>query len=242
MRLLVSRRKPRSKPPSLRPLATFVVSVAAVVLTATAAGAATSMSDGFEGFSVGEVWPDGTTHGAWRAVYNGYGTNSIAVDGSKVLAQRPKASTRPGETHACMVTSVASFGDLDFTTRARTVKQLRSGTPNPWEVAWVVWHHKDDTHFYYLTLKPNGWELGKADPAYPGAQRFLATGSSPTFPVGPWHTFRVRQVGKTITVWGNGTQLASFTDNERPYLTGAVGLYNEDAEVHFDDVRVTSLS
>ena len=205
------------------------------------AGAAVTVQDGFEGFSVGEVWPDGSRHGNWRAVYNGYGTNGIATDGPNVLTQRPMESTTASETHAGLVTSVASYGDLDFTVRGRTVQQLRRPSPNPWEVAWVMWHYTDDQHFYYLNLKPNGWELGKGDPAYPGAQRFLATGSSPTFAVGPWHTFRVRQVGNTITVWGDGVQLASVTDNERPYLSGAVGLYNEDAEDHFDDVSVSAL-
>ena len=31
----------------------------------------------------------------------------------------------------------------------------------------MLWRFLDDNHFYYLVLKPNGWEIGKADPAYP---------------------------------------------------------------------------
>lgn len=59
--------------------------------------------------------------------------------------------------------------------------------PNPWEVGWLLWcFSPDPTHpydpsptsnsnfrFYALTLKPNGWEVSKQDPAYPGGQRFL---------------------------------------------------------------------
>jgi hypothetical protein len=178
-------------------------------------------------------------HGAWRCVFDGFGQVGIATDGSNVLLARPQTSTAKNETHSALAASVASFADLDFTMRTRTVAQLRS-TPNPWEVAWVLWHYTDNTHFYYWLLKPNGWELGKEDPAYPGAQRFLATGSNPVFAVGAWHTVRIRQVGATISVWGDGVLLATFTDAERPYGAGAVGLYSEDAWAHFDDVAVTA--
>ena len=185
-------------------------------------------------------WLDGSTHGGWVSTYNGYGSNGTALDGTQVLTESPKVSTSAGETHASLVNTTASFGDMDTTVRLRTVQQLRLPAPNAWEVAWVLWHYTDDTHFYYLALKPNGWELGKEDPAYPGAQRYLRTGSSPTFAVGTWHTVRVRQVANVITVWGDGTQLASFTDTERPYASGTLGLYNEDSLVHFDDVNVST--
>jgi hypothetical protein len=186
-------------------------------------------------------WADGATHGAWRSTYNGYGYNGIGVDGTHVLVESPQVSRSADETHASLVTSRASYGDTDLTVRTRTVRQLRLGSaPNAWEVAWTLWHYTDDTHFYYLALKPNGWELGKEDPAYPGAQRYLRTGSSPTFAVGAWHTMRIRQVGNVITVWGDGQRLTSFTDTQRPYASGHVGLYNEDSLVHFDSVRVSA--
>ena len=185
-------------------------------------------------------WADGSTHGRWTSTYDGYGYNGIGVDGTHVLVERPLPSLRPSVTHAGLVTSRASYGDTDLTVRVRTVKQLRLPAPNPWEVGWTLWHYSDDVHFYYLVLKPNGWELGKEDPAYPGAQRYLRTGSSPTFAVGTWHTMHIRQVGDTITVWGDGTRLTSFTDNEHPYRSGHVGLYNEDSLVHFDTVTVTA--
>jgi hypothetical protein len=48
---------------------------------------------------------------------------------------------------------------------------------------------------------------------------------------------RVVQRGTTITVWGDGQQLLQFTDTERPYTAGSVGLYTEDATVRFGDIR-----
>ena len=187
------------------------------------------------------VWTEGSTHGAWTTRFDGYGKVAVRLAGSKVLMLRPEAADVASETHAALVTSERNFSDMKFTVRAKTVRQLRSTSPNPWESAWVIWNYKDNTHFYYLALKPNGWEIGKADPNYKGAQRFLATGSDMTFPVGTWASVRVRQVGATMSVWVNGTLLTTFTDKERPYTSGAVGLYNEDAKTYFDDVRVASL-
>jgi hypothetical protein len=159
-----------------------------------------------------------------------------------VLSLAPQAATSPSATHASLVRSASTFSDFDATVQVRTVQQLRSGSaPNPWEVGWVLWHYSDNTHFYSFIAKPNGWELGKEDPAYPGAQRFLAAGSAPTFPVGAWNTVRIRQVGTSMTVWVNGTQVAGFTDTERPYAGGALGLYTEDAVVHFDNVDLAKL-
>ena len=49
---------------------------------------------------------------------------------------------------------------------------------------------------------------------------------------------RARQIGNTITVWGDGHRLTTFRDGERPYFNGTIGLYTEDAAVDFSDVRV----
>ena len=102
----------------------------------------------------------------------------------------------------------------------------------------MLWHYQDDRHFYYLALKPNGWELGKADPAHPGGQRFLVSGTAPTYQVDAWYKVRVVQRDSTMAVWVDDVQLARFTDQQAPYLNGRLGLYTEDAHVQFSDVRV----
>jgi hypothetical protein len=223
----------------------FLVAAALALPLAAPAGAlgASLLADSFDTYPVNTSWVDGSAHGNWTAVYNGYGVTKVVADASRVgtvLQEKPKSSTSPGETHAGLVRSNASFGNSDTTVLMKTVGQLRTPTPNAWEVGWVLWHYTDDTHFYYFIPKPNGWELGKEDPAYPGAQRYLATGSSPTFPVGRWYTVRVRQVSNAMTVWVNGVQVASFTDSQRPYLSGSVGLYNEDSQVRFDALTVNA--
>jgi hypothetical protein len=215
--------------------------------------------DDFEAHPLG-TWADDSIHGGFRSVYNGLGENVIKVDGSKVLSQSPRASTRLDETHASLVVTVAPIDvSFELSLRMRTVRQLRTPTPNPWEVAWVVFRYRDEGHFYYFAPKPNGWELGKVDatkrdpsgpeciwPAYEnckydGAQRYLATGTTPTFPIDAWYRVRVRQVGAAITVSVDDRQLTTFTDAETPYTSGSIGLYNEDANVHFDDVLVSPI-
>ncbi|MGI5527604.1 hypothetical protein ACQEVX_09325 [Streptomyces syringium] len=111
-------------------------------------------------------WAEGSVHGPWRSVFDGHGDN---VGSDTALTLSPMPSRVPEETHAGLIVSTAVYTDVDFRSRMRTVAQLRVPRPNPWEVPWLVWAYTDPEHFYYITLKPNGWELGKRDPAYPGA-------------------------------------------------------------------------
>jgi hypothetical protein len=91
---------------------------------------------------------------------------------------------------------------------------------------------------WYLTLKPNGWEIGKRDPAYPGGQRFLVSDKLPIYYFNTWYDIRIVQVGDTMAVWVNGQPLTRFTDSQSPYSEGQVGLYAGDAYAQFADVRV----
>ncbi len=158
---------------------------------------------------------------------------------TRVLVLAPNAADSAEKTHAALLITRKAYSEpISFGGRVQTVKQLRIGSlPNPWECAWLVWNYSDDDHFYYLAIKPTGWELGKRDPAYPGGQRFLATGDD-EFPVGTWHDFLIVQDGNIITVRLNDVDMASFTDTERPYTRGNIGLYTEDAEVQIDDITV----
>ena len=213
---------------------------AAALLIAGGAAAAAAFSDDFSSMPAGACMPDDSTAGAWTFVYNGYGcTAFIDVAGNRMLLEQPRAATAPDQTHGSLVVGPWTTGDVVVNVTTATTRQLRTGSaPNPWEVGWVLWNLTDTTHFYYFIPKPNGWELGKADPSYPGAQRFLATGSSPVFPIGAWYRVRIAQTDTTIQVSVDGRTIASYTDGERPYTSGRIGLYSEDAEALFDDVSI----
>ncbi|WP_162794989.1 calcium-binding protein [Nonomuraea lactucae] len=184
------------------------------------------------------AWTEGTTRGGLFLEYDGYGRACTYRHGGRwVWRLSPKPARAPAETHAALALTGTSYSDVRLRVRARTLHQLRRPTPNPWEVAWVVWHYTDDNHFYYLVPKPNGWELGKVTPGYRGNQRFLVTGEQ-GYGVHHWHTIEIHQVADTMTASVNGHRLVRFQDREKPYLGGRAGLYNEDAMTDFTDLRV----
>lgn len=202
----------------------------------------TIFTETFSGLAAPHTTTDGETFGSWFTQFTGFGTVGTETDGSNPwLHLSPQIADAPDKTHASLVTGPSYTGALQFQSVVTTVAQLRTGSaPNAWEVAWVVWNYTDNEHFYYFIPKTNGWELGKRDPVYPGGQRFLATGSSPLFPIGQPYMVKITQdTSNTITVWVNGSQLTTFTDTERPYTSGKIGFYTEDAHIHVDDVSVT---
>lgn len=181
-------------------------------------------------------WSDGSRHGRWQVVFTGFG--QVGGD-DETVTLAPKAAADHDITHGALVVDHQVPIDLRLSATVTTTEQLRvGGTPNAWEVGWVLWRYTDPDHFYAIALKPNGWELSKQDPAYPGKQRFLASGTSPTFAVGRPHTLEVTHVGPTVTVAADGRHLTTFTDTERPYRSGGLALYTEDARVTFSDITV----
>ena len=185
------------------------------------------------------------SHSQWYSVFNGYGMTSVAGSGAhQVITLSPGRARTRSDTHAALVLSKAWNQDFVAITHVRTMSQLRlgaAGHPNPWEVGWVVWHYTSNQRFYALTLEPTGWVLSKQDPAYRGGERFLASAPYPRFPVGVTHTVGIVQSGNQITVSADGRLLTQFTDTQRPYLSGAFGVYSEDSVARFSHIQLTPL-
>lgn len=261
----------------------ILLTSAAFMLLATPAMAATT-GETWERYDAG-TWAQGSTHGGWHVRYDGYGraaVREIPTD-NQVLELRPTVNPPGGiGTSAIMVhTEAATSGDVTVTANMRTLSQnarfrVPRQTPNAWETAWLWWNldyrpgsgdegtgkQIDETaHGYYVALKPNGWEVGKVDQARfigGGGQRYLATGTSPRFPVSnTWHTVRVeqRQVDAThdrIKVWVDGQLLTTVVDgpgsggypgwgahpSQEVYRSGHVGLYNEDARTQVGNLTI----
>jgi hypothetical protein len=182
--------------------------------------------------------------GSWRTVFTGQGQVTGTMPGRAILLS-PARATAPGITHAALVVSARRYQDFTATLTVRTLRQLRhgaAGAPHPWEVGWVLWHFTGRSHFYALTLEAHGWVLSKQDPAYRGDERFLASGRTPGFPVGRAHRVQITQAGPTMTIRADGHLLTRFTDTQRPYLTGALGLYCEDSVAQFQAIGVRQLT
>lgn len=202
-----------------------------------------SFVDDFTSRGAGECVPDHGHIGRWSVLSTGFGcVRSAEVDGREWLEASTNRSSSPSQTHAFLVTGPRAAAPLTFSARLNTVEQNRDGSPpNDWETAWLVWNFKDRRHFYYFVAKPAGWELGKRDPAYRGGQRFLADGKSPAFPLRSWASIKITQTaGHRIRVYADGKLVSEFTDLERPYNAGKIGLYGEDCFARFDDVSVVS--
>jgi hypothetical protein len=154
----------------------------------------------------------------------------------KQLSLTSQPPTTFEETHSALITSRSSWTDYAFSYETHTVEPLRQGDPpKPWEVGWTMFRFQDLENYYWFMLKPNGYELGKKHGS--DGQIFLVTGDSPQLLIGRTHRVRIAVVGGHIVVWVDGTKLIDYTDGT-PLLRGGVGLYEEDAHVHFDRVRV----
>jgi hypothetical protein len=197
-----------------------------------------SFAENWTELSATGTWIDGDAYGRWTDQWDGYGTIAVVADASgNALALSPQALS-PYD-HSALVTTTAPVENFSATVALTTVAQLNP-SPNPWEVGWVLWGYADNTHFYAFTAQPNGWELTKEDPAYAGNQRFLVTASTPKFPVGATYVVGVTQQGSTMTVTVNGSRIVRFTDNERPYVSGALGLYCEESTVQYGRINVSA--
>ena len=183
---------------------------------------------------------EGDSFGSWQLRFSGYGCVGLTTDGNGTsMSLQPMVATANDETHAPLLLGPAYGDRLQLNTRLETVQQLRqNGEPNAWEVAWLLWQYQDDEHFYYFIAKPNGWEVGKRDPAYPGGQRFLATGTDIKFPLGRAYNVQITHKGNAFTVTVDGVVLTTFADTERPYVSGRIALYSEDAEIRVHQVSV----
>jgi hypothetical protein len=212
---------------------TAVVTLAVLLPMGVAAAPAASarVEDDFTGYGR-VVLDDGDRLGPWRVVFDGnYTAASVRVrPGALRLAPQPARSA--DETFAALVVSRQSFSTAPMHLSARWVTRAstRVGTPNPWEVGWLVWDYLDNDHFTYLVLKPNGWEVGRRDPSRPGGQRFLHDDVAPVTPIGTERTVTVDRVDRVTTIRVDGEILVSYPLPARE-RRGAVGMYTEDAVV-----------
>jgi Domain of Unknown Function (DUF1080). len=187
------------------------------------------------------------TNKTWHKVYPGQGfLGTLNSDGNTFYHMRPKASTFKKETHASLVESVGIFSDFNMTVDVRTDKQLRlNSTPNKWEVAWIFFHYTDTFHYYWFLLKPNGIEMGKKDcntctnPI--DGQITLFTAPMPTIKIGEWSQWAINMTGEHIVISVDGNVVIDYTDKSqsKELTKGRFAMYNEDAEVSFDNFHVS---
>jgi hypothetical protein len=225
----------------IAPILAVLLCAAGFAPRAAAAVQTTPLSDNFSSYPLNTCFTEGSAFGQWSSVLSGEGCNQVESSSSAFCLDQSQApSAAPSDTRSSLTVGPAFSAPETISVDVNTNAQLRQNSPpNPWEVGWVLWDYTDSGHFYYFQPRPNGWELGKEDPAYPGSQRVLATGTSPVYPIGAWYAVKIIQIQNVLTVYVNGQPVTTFTDTETPYTTGNIGLYNEDSDVRFANIAVS---
>ena len=219
---------------------------------------ALDLYDNFEG-PVYTIMDNQTSpNGKWFNKYNGFGASGAVIvtplitapttNNNTVFFEKPKSSTNPNETHAVLTLTTQTYDDVEMQLKVKTNEQLRqNSTPNPWEVAWIMWRFQDDWHHYYFIFKPNGIELGKKQNENQAEEQiFLYTANEPQLNINEWNTWHMKMSGNHIEIWlkmadGSWQSVVDYHDNAPILGPGNIGLYTEDAHVHFDDVYIAPI-
>ncbi|MEO5969082.1 MAG: hypothetical protein ABIQ95_04075 [Bdellovibrionia bacterium] len=190
-----------------------------------------------------------TLSGDWEIPYDGEGF--ISFDSENGIVMQPAVSSTPYETHAALALSALTkahpMKDFQVMIRASTEEQLRTPTPNSWEVFSIYFNYNADNEIQkntnYLKLTDNGLELGTLSDKI--GQTFLATSKSRTLTIGKIYTYMLTKKGNHIDISIDGDSVASFTGSNSPNnlydAPGAIGLFTEDARVHIYSVEILPL-
>ena len=156
------------------------------------------------------------------------------------------------ETYAALVLSKQTFKNFQLDFDMKTNKQLRTNTtPNNWETAWIFFRFTDEdpksNHHYYFLLRKNGYEFGKKDnaPNDNGLEQqvYLKTGTSPSVSIGSFQHVTIIANNFHFTIKVNGNTVVDMDDphvyDPTKMAQGLIGMYTEDADVSFDNVKIS---
>ena len=250
----------------LRVLLTLAISIVLIFLALSTTSTlllrqhalALDLYDNFEGPLYTITDNHTSPNGKWFNKYNGFGASGTvivaplttnATNNNTVFFEEPKSSTNPNETHAALTLTTQTYEDVEMQLKVKTNEQLRqNSTPNPWEVAWIMWRFQDDWHHYYFIFKPNGVELGKKQNENQAEEQiFLYTANEPELKINEWNTWHIKMFGNHIEIWlkmadGSWQKVVDYHDNAPILGPGNIGLYTEDAHVQFDDVYLAPIN
>lgn len=185
-----------------------------------------------------------TSQNKWTVEYTGHGFAGRITEkgGNGIYRMFPMTSTSTDETHAVLVTTVDDYSNFRLAVDSRTDDQLRkNSSPKKWEVGWTFFRYTDTFHYYWFSLKPNGFELGKkdcnscTDPV--DGQIILLTGPLPTLKINAWSQWIIEMTENRIKIFVDGNKIIDYKDPSMSEQLGSgkIAMYTEDAKVSFDN-------
>ncbi len=142
---------------------------------------------------------------------------------------------RSGSYRDWAVAGEKSWRDYEYTARLKTD---RAGKHN-WNVPRLVFRFQDPDNYYYLVPNKDG-RLELAKHQHGKWKTWLASAPDYGDPAA-WHTYKVKAVGNTITVYADGKQMLQYVDPQ-PITAGQVGAYMAGARGRYGDVHVEPIS
>lgn len=178
----------------------------------------------------------------WKIEYDGGGQVLFNPDGSGDLIFQPQQAKTSAQTFATLLllkdTLDRPVKNYAVQIEVTTEKQLRSSTPNEWEVFWFFGNYQgrsatDKTANYFLLKPYTGAELGRVFEEV--GQHFLKTDETKEFKIGERATFIIVKDDERFQVYKNGIEIMDYQSKEMPESLydqrGALGLYSEDSLV-----------
>lgn len=198
-----------------------------------------------------------SSNGKWKIKYRSGGRTYMK---NGVLTSYPQSATVSTQTFSTLIMSTKTFQDFQLDLDMKTVKQTRiNSPPKDWETGdWVFWSYADEregplgrsNHHYYFLLKTNGFEWGKKDNA-PGdvtneKQIFIKTGPTPKCVIGQKQHVTIIKKGFHHTIKVDGITVLDMDDPQVndpvKMAAGPIGLYEEDAQGEYDNVKVIAVT
>lgn len=189
------------------------------------------------------------TTSEWSVPYTGYGSVKFNLNNTVQFA--PQAATSPAITHATLLLAnkylSSPIANFRISLSIVNEQQLRTPTPNAWEVFWLFFNYTVDSNgkkqTNYFTFKSTGVELGTAFDER--GQQFLFTSPSPTMLLGQTYNLIIEKRTGIFTAYINNILVLSFNSSgaavplfESP---GTIGLYTEDARVKISALSIEPL-
>ena len=196
----------------------------------------------FDGFS-GADYTLGTNaispNGKWQCQSKG-GTGTVGVTNDSFYLH-PQHAQSLQESFSPGVKTIRWFDDFTLDCDILTEAQVREPTPRNWEVGWILFRYIDSTHFWYFLMRKTGPEIGKYDGGTnPESQIILQQKSTPVCRIGQEYSWRLVADKHTFVVSVDDVTIFNL-NNPSSFNSGKVMMYSENANVLFDNIKITPL-